>query len=249
VSNNQTRGRLRTETWLSAVLLLIAGVGWWWSIVSAADTRGDTMSMDIMTTMSFTAFLIAWAAMMAAMMLPAVLPVVRRYVHAADGNAGPAVIFVTTYLAVWSATSIPAFLAWNRLNEPMSHPYSWVGRFAGAVAIAAGIYQLTPPKTMCLRHCRSPVPLWQGNHLDRAARAFLAGGRYGMFCLGSCWMLFVLLIALGTMQLTWMLALSVLIWPERLAPAGVRLARMTAAILIALGVVLLVHPTLVIHVV
>jgi predicted metal-binding membrane protein len=211
--------------------------------------RGDAMSMDTMSTMSFAAFLIVWAAMMAAMMLPAVLPVVRRYARAADGNAAPAVVFVTAYLALWSATGIPAYLAWTHLNEPMSHPYPWVGRVAGAVAIAAGLYQLTPLKTMCLRHCHSRITLWQGNHLDRAARAFVAGGRYGMFCLGSCWMLFVLLIALGAMQLTWMLALSVLIWLERLAPISNRLTRVTAAMLLALGVVLLVHPALVTHLV
>ncbi|MBO0879301.1 MAG: DUF2182 domain-containing protein [Mycobacterium sp.] len=211
--------------------------------------RGDAMSMDTMSTMSFVAFLIAWAAMMAAMMLPVVLPVVRRYAHAADGNAAPAVIFVAAYLVLWSATGIPAFLAWSRLNEPMSHPYLWVGRFAGAVAIAAGLYQLTPLKAMCLRHCRSPIPLWHGNHLQRAARVFLAGGRYGMFCLGSCWMLFVLLIALGTMQLMWMLGLSVVIWLERLAPNGDRLTRVTAAMLLALGVALLMLPALAVHLV
>jgi predicted metal-binding membrane protein len=236
---------------LPAALLGVAGVGWWWSTVSAADMRGDAMSMDTMSTMPFAAFLIAWAAMMAAMMLPAVLPDVRRYAHAADGNAAPAVTFVAAYLALWSATGIPAFLAWSRLHEPMAHPYPWIGRIAGAVAIATGIYQLTPLKTMCLRHCRSPILLSppRGNHLDRAARALLAGTRYGIFCLGSCWMLFVLLIALGTMQLAWMLALSVMIWLEKLAPIGDRLTRVTAAMLIALGVVLLVHPALVTHLV
>jgi predicted metal-binding membrane protein len=247
VSNNQARVRRWTDTWLPAGLLILAGVGWWWTAVSAAAMRGDAMPMDSMPTMSFAAFLIAWAAMMAAMMLPAVLPAVRRYAHAADGNAAPAIVFVTAYLALWSATGIPAYLAWSRLNEPMSHPHPWVGRLAGALAVAAGLYQLTPLKTLCLRHCRSPIPLWHGNHLDRAARAFLAGGRYGIFCLGSCWMLFILLIALGTMQLTWMLALSVVIWLERLAPIGDRLTRVTAAMLLALGVAVLVHPALVTH--
>jgi predicted metal-binding membrane protein len=224
-------------------------MGWWWTAVSAAGMRSDAMPMKTMSTTSFTAFLIAWTAMMAAMMLPAVLPVVRRYAHAADGNTTPAVTFVAAYLALWSATGIPAFVAWSRLHEPMAHPYPWVGRLAGAVAVAAGLYQLTPLKATCLRHCGSPIPLWGGNHLDRAARAFLAGGRYGIFCLGSCWMLFVLLIALGTMQLAWMLALSVVIWLERLATIGDRLTLMTAAMLITLGVLLLVHPAFVTHLV
>jgi predicted metal-binding membrane protein len=232
---------------LPAALLVVAGVGWWWTAVSAAGMRGDAMSMDMQSTMSFAAFLIAWAAMMAAMMLPAVLPVVRGYAHAADGNAAPAVGFVAAYLALWSATGIPAYLAWSRLHEPMAHPSPWVGRIAGAVAVAAGLYQLTPLKATCLRHCRSPIPLWHGNHLDRTARAFLAGGRYGVFCLGSCWMLFVLIIAFGTMQLAWMLALSVVIWLEKIPSIGDWLTRVTAAMLVAVGVVLLVHPALVTH--
>lgn len=251
MSNKHVGGRSVIDMWLPAVLLGVAGVGWWWSTGSAASMRGDAMSMDTMSTMSFAAFLIGWAAMMAAMMLPAVLPVVRGYAHAADGNTAPAVTFVAAYLAVWSATGIPAYLAWSRLHEPMAHPSPWIGRIAGAVAVAAGLYQLTPLKSVCLRHCQSPISfsLPHSNYLDRVTRAFLAGGRYGMFCLGSCWMLFVLLIALGTMQLAWMLALSVVIWLERLAPISDWLTRLTAAMLVTLGVVLLVHPEFLTHLV
>lgn len=251
MGNSEVRARLWTDTWLPAALLSLAGVGWWWSLVSAGGMRNDGMSMDTQPTMSFAAFLVAWVAMMAAMMLPAVLPVVRLYARAAADNAAPAVIFVAGYLALWSATGIPAFLAWSRLNGPVAHAYPWAGRFAGAVAVAAGLYQLTPLKAKCLRHCSSPISfsLQHGKHLDRPARAFLAGGRYGMFCLGSCWMLFVLLIAFGTMQLAWMLALAVLIWLERVALFGDRLTRVTAAMLVVLGVVLLVHPAFFIHLV
>ena len=68
-----------------------------------------------------------------------------------------------------------------------------------------------------------------------------------MFCLGSCWMLMVVLIAFGTMQLAWMLALAMVIWLEKLAPFGDRLRPVTAAMLVALGVALLVHPVFVTH--
>ncbi|HET9874995.1 MAG TPA: DUF2182 domain-containing protein, partial [Mycobacterium sp.] len=213
-------------------------------MVSAGSMDGDAMSamsMDTESTMSFAAFLMAWAVMMAAMMLPAVLPVVRGYARAAGGKATPAVIFVAAYLALWSATGIPAFLAWSRLNGPVAHADPWVGRFIGAVAVAAGLYQLTPLKATCLRHCHWPtsLSLQQGTHPGSPSGALLAGGRYGMFCVGSCWMLFVLLIALGAMQLAWMLALSVVIWLEKVSPFGDRLTRLTAAMLVVLGVVLL----------
>jgi predicted metal-binding membrane protein len=127
----------------------------------------------------------------------------------------------------------------------------WAGRFAGAVAVAAGLYQLTPLKAICLRHCRSPLSFFMhhGKHLDRPVGAFVAGGRHGLFCLGCCWMLMVLLIAFGTMQLAWMLGLAVLILLEKVAPFGERLARVAAAMLALLGAVLLVHPAFVIHLV
>lgn len=114
------RGRSWTDIWLPAFLLGVAGLGWWWSVVSAAAMQGDGMSMGTQATMSLAAFLIAWAAMMAAMMLPAVLPVVRRYAHAAAGNAAPAIVFVAGYLAVWTAFGVPAYLASSRLN-PVLH--------------------------------------------------------------------------------------------------------------------------------
>jgi len=250
VGSIQARMRWRTDVWLPAVLLILAGLGWWWSVVSAAGMRGDAMSMSMgaQSTMSLAVFLIAWVAMMAAMMLPGVLPVVRRYAHAAAGSAVPAVIFVVGYLAVWSVVGIPAFLASNRL-DPMVHTGPWVGRFAGAVAVAAGLHQLSPLKATCLRQCRWLMSLSNGpgERPEGAARALLAGGRYGMFCLGSCWMLMVVLIAFGTMQLAWMVALAVVIWLEKLAPFGDRLRLLTAAMLVALGVALLVHPVFVTH--
>ncbi|MCV7146320.1 hypothetical protein AWC22_09665 [Mycobacterium riyadhense] len=250
MGDSDARGRSRTDLWLPALLLSLAGVGWWWSVVSARGMRGDDMSMAAMSSMSLAAFLIAWAAMMAAMMLPALLPAVRRYGRAAAGNAAAVVIFVAGYLALWSAAGIPAFLADGRLN-PMDHTCAWVGRVAGAVAVAAGLYQLTPLKAMCLRHCRSRMPCFlpHDNQPDRPARAFLAGGRYGMSCIGSCWMLMALLIAFGTMQLAWMLAFTVLIWLEKIAPFGDRVRGVAAAMFVLLGVVLLVHPALVIHLV
>lgn len=250
VDDSQSRGRSRTDIWVAALLLGLAGLGWWWSVVSAAAMRGDAMPMDSRSTMSLAAFLIAWVAMTAAMMLPTVLPVVRRYAHAAAGKAAPAIVFVTGYLAVWSAVGIPAFLASTRLT-PLVHTYSWVGRVAGAVAVVAGLHQLTPLKATCLRRCRWPIASSRrpGGHFTDSARAFLAGGRHGIYCLGSCWMLMLLLIAFGTMQLAWMLALAVVIWLEKVGPSGDRLRRLTAVTLVVLGVVLLVHPSFVIHLV
>jgi predicted metal-binding membrane protein len=248
VDNGQGRGRSRTDIWLSALLLGVAGLGWWWSVVSAAGMRGDPMPMDTESTMPLAAFLLVWVAMMAAMMLPAVLPVVGRYARAAAGNAVPAIVFVAGYLAVWSVVGIPAFVASTRLN-PVMHSCPWVGRAAGAVALVAGLHQLSPFKALCLRHCRRSMCGGSGKDAESPAVAFVAGGRYGIYCLGSCWMLMLLLIAFGTMQLAWMLGLAVVIWLEKVAPFGDQLRRLTAAMLVILGIALLVHPTFVTHLV
>jgi predicted metal-binding membrane protein len=255
---SEARRRLGADTWLPAALLILAGLGWWWSAVTAGDMGGDAMamephpgmSMEPQAAMSFVAFLVAWVAMMAAMMFPAVLPVVRLYARAAaNGHAAPVAVFVGGYIALWAIVGIPAFFAWSRLNEPLMQGSPWAGRVAGAVAVAAGLYQLTPLKSVCLRHCRSPLSFFlrHGKHLDRPTGAFVAGGRHGMFCVGCCWMLMALLVAFGAMQLLWMLVLAVLILLEKAAPFGERLARVTGAALLVLGVALLVHPAFVTH--
>lgn len=212
----------------------------------------DGMPMEPQPAMSFVAFLVAWVAMMAAMMLPAVVPVVRIYARAAaNGRAAPVAIFVGGYIALWAVVGIPAYFAWSRLNEPMMQGSPWAGRVAGAVAVAAGLYQLTPLKTVCLRHCRSPLSFFMrhGRHLDRPTGAFVAGMRHGLFCIGCCWMLMALLVAFGAMQLALMVVFAVLILAEKIAPFGEQLARVAGAALFALGVALLVHPALVTHLV
>jgi predicted metal-binding membrane protein len=259
VNDTAARRSLRADTWLPVVLLVLAALGWWWSALHAGAMSTDDampgmpgMAMEPQPTLSFVAFLLAWVAMMAAMMFAAVLPVVRLYARAAAaGNAAPTVIFVAGYLVLWSLAGIPAFLVWSRLEGPLMQGDPWVGRFAGAVAVATGLYQLTPLKSMCLRHCRSPLSffLHHGKHLDRPAGAFIAGGRHGLFCLGCCWMLMLLLIAFGAMHLVWMVALAALILLEKVAPFGELLSRAAAVVFAIIGTVLLVNPSVITHLV
>jgi predicted metal-binding membrane protein len=262
LSASEVRGVAgRTDIWLPVALLILAGLGWWWSAVSAGDMAGDSMPMDAMPmpqepqpamAMSLVAFLVAWVAMMAAMMFPAVLPVVRLYARAAaNGQAAPVAVFIGGYIALWGLVGVPAYFAWSRLNEPLMAGSAWAGRIAGGVALAAGLYQLTPLKSVCLRHCRSPLSFFMrhAKHLDRPTGAFVAGGRHGMFCIGCCWMLMALLIAFGAMQLVWMVIFAALILLEKIAPFGEQLARVTGVVLVVLGVALLVRPDFVTHLV
>jgi predicted metal-binding membrane protein len=206
-------------------LMLLALVGWWWSVRMAGDPGGDGMAgMDAMqTSMSLGAFVVAWVAMMAAMMLPAVLPVVRLYARAAAlGRAAPTAFFVLGYLAVWASMAAPAYLAWRGLEDPLAAGRPWVARVAGATFLAAALWQLTPLKSACLRHCRSPLGFFMrfGGQAKRCGGAVRMGATHGAFCFGCCWAIFAILVVLGTMNLAWMAALTALIVVEKNAPRG-----------------------------
>jgi predicted metal-binding membrane protein len=195
--------------------------------------------------MSLAAFVGGWIAMMGAMMLPAILPVVGIYRRAAGlGRAAPTPVFVLGYLVVWSVVAFPAYLAWRALAGPVDSGASWVARLAGVVLLVAAIYQLSPLKRVCLRHCRSPLSFFMRlrSNLIRPIVAARAGASHGLYCLGCCWALMAILIALGTMQLVWMIALAGLIFVEKVSPIGEQIARLTAGAFIALGVLLIVHP-------
>ena len=236
----------RVSVAVPVVLLGCAVAGWWWSRQAGTD---DGVGMDgmAMTSMSLGAFVLAWVAMMAAMMLPAVIPVVRLYALAvAQGRAAPTSFFTLGYLAVWSAVAGPAYLAWRALEEPLADGQPWVARVAGATFLAAAIWQVTPLKAVCLRHCRSPLGFFMrfGTGIRRPLGALRMGAAHGGFCFGCCWAIFAVLIVLGTMNLAWMAALTVLIVLEKNAPRGEQLATGAGVVLAGLGSWLVLEPSI-----
>jgi len=227
-------------------LLLLAVAGWWWSARMAGDMTAGGMD----DTLSLGAFVLAWAAMMAAMMLPAVLPVVRLYARAAaKGRAAPVPFFVGGYLALWTAVALPGYLAWRRLEMPLAESQAWAGRLAGATLLAAALWQVTPLKSVCLRHCRSPLGFFLrfGGRIRRPAGALRMGAAHGAFCFGCCWALFAVLVALGTMNLLWMVLFTALIVLEKHASRGEQVAVVGALALAAVGTVLLADPSMLVH--
>jgi predicted metal-binding membrane protein len=110
----------------------------------------------------------------------------------------------------------------------------------GGVMIAAGIYQWTPLKQACLRHCRSPLAFLLHHWRSGAWGAVTSGLRHGVFCLGCCWMLMALLFVGGLMNLLWIAALALLVLVEKTLPWGGRMSRVTGTVLVAGGTVTLV---------
>lgn len=234
----------------TVALVALAVAGWWWSVRMASDMQPRAMAGMAMQTMSLAAFVVAWAAMMAAMMLPAILPVVRLYARAAGhGRAAPVPFFVAGYLALWSAVALPGYLAWRALEAPLAAGDAWAGRLAGATFLAAAVWQLTPLKSVCLRHCRSPMSFFLrfGGRIARPAGALRMGVTHGAFCFGCCWAIFAVLVALGTMNLLWMVLLTLLIVLEKNAPGGERIVLAAALGLAAVGTALVIQPSLLVH--
>jgi predicted metal-binding membrane protein len=233
-------------------LLGLAAVGWWWSAKVADDMSsgsGMGMGMDQMADpMSLGAFVVAWVAMMAAMMFPAVLPVVKLYSRAAArGAVAPVPFFVAGYLALWTVLSLPAYLAWRELEMPLAEGRDWAGRVAGGTLLAAALWQVTPLKSVCLRHCRSPIGFFLrfGNGARRPAGALRMGLAHGAFCVGCCWALFAVLVAAASMSLLWLVLFTALIVLEKTSPQGERVALAAAPLLAALGIALLIDPSLI----
>jgi predicted metal-binding membrane protein len=230
-------------------LMLLALAGWWWSVRMAGDAGGDGMGgMDAMeASMSLGAFVVAWVAMMAAMMLPAVLPVVRLYARAAAlGRVAPTAFFALGYLPVWASMAAPAYVAWRALEDPLAAGRPWVARVAAATFLAAALWQLTPLKSACLRHCRSPLGFFMrfGGKAGRPLGAVRMGATHGAFCFGCCWAIFAVLVVLGTMNLAWMVALTAVIVLEKSAPHGERISVAAGAALALVGALLLVDTSI-----
>lgn len=216
----------------------------------ASHAAPTTASMERMAdigsdVVGLGAFVVGWLAMMTAMMLPAITPVVKLYARAATaGRVAPLPFFVAGYLIVWTTLSVPAYVAWRALLDPIAEARPWAGRLAGAVLVVAAVWQLTPLKSMCLQHCRSPISFFLrfGANVARPVGALRMGSTHGLFCVGCCWALMAVLVAMGTMSLAWMAALAVLILIEKNAPAGERAASAAAALFAVAGVVLLARP-------
>lgn len=196
----------------------------------------------------FAFMLFMWTVMMVAMMLPSATPMMvlfaqvnRRRVEATRPFV-PTAIFAAGYLVAWTTFSLAATLInWGLhqaevLTSMMGRTTPWV---AGALLLAAGIYQWTPFKRACLTHCRSPLGFLMAHQREGRVGAFATGMHHGVYCLGCCWLLMGLLFALGIMNLAWVAALAVFVLAEKLFPAGNIVARTAGVGLMGWGVWLL----------
>jgi predicted metal-binding membrane protein len=183
---------------------------------------GDEMPMG------FGLWIGAWTVMMAAMMLPSTSPLVLLYAKRA--TPAHSALLTVGYLLVWATVGLIAYEVDMRLPDPGN-------RVVGAVLIVAGIYQLTPLKSACLKRCRNPVDFLVTRWRPGGAGALRLGVEHGAYCVGCCWALMGVLIVAGAMSLGWVVAIALVVAAEKLLPAGQLLGRLGGVGLLIAGIV------------
>src|SRR5436305_3466803 len=238
-------------------LALVVALAWAWLLVGAGIDMeemdmgaGQRMLMRRDGSLGSGLVVFAmWAVMMAAMMLPSVAPVTLLVANiarqrAAKGGAFGAgtALFVLGYLVVWVGfAGLATLLQWG-LDEAglLSDTMALANRLvAAAVLVAAGVYQITPLKEACLRHCRSPLDFLLFHWREGGLAALKSGVGHGAYCLGCCWMLMALLFVGGIMNLAWIAAIALLVLIEKTLPGGSWMGRVVGAVLVAWGAVAL----------
>ena len=204
----------------------------------ATPARWDLGYAGIMVSM--------WWVMMIAMMVPSAAPVILLYAAVARRQREkgsdvllPTGVFAGGYVAVWGFFSVVAavlqwgFEAVGMLSPMMMNSTSLL--FAAAILVAAGLYQLTPAKQACLRHCRGPIQFLMGRWRPGRWGAFWMGAEHGAYCVGCCWALMALLFFGGVMNLYWVAGLAVIVLLEKTIPAGDILGKLTGGLLVLWG--------------
>ncbi len=201
--------------------------------------QDDMMSaMGAPSALSISVFTSVWTVGMAAMMFPAIVPMVILYSRLASSggqaqvsvseparrHSGKVVLFVGCYLVVWALTGIALLLGWSQLMQMLPAGQSMNYVFA-AVLIIAGAYQFTPLKTKCLGYCESPMSFFMRRWKGGTAGAVRMGLFHGLYCLGCCWPYFLLMVALGWLNLFWMALFAAIIFGEKIWSRGIWVAR------------------------
>jgi predicted metal-binding membrane protein len=191
----------------------LAAASW---VVAVRQMNG--MDMGVATPLGSFAFFVAlWVPMMAAMMLPGAAPAVLRRAHA-SGRVRTVPLFIGSYLAVWTLVGVAVYMLYR--------PHGSVA--AGAIAIAAGVYEFMPLKEFFRRRCREKL---------------CSGFEFGLYCVGSSIGLMLMQVVLGVMSVTWMSVIAVLVLAQKLLPARAAIDVPLALAIVGLGILIVIAPS------
>ena len=244
----------RQRAVILAALAAIAALAWLYLFLAAADMTAAMAGMDrtmVIPPRGSTELLLLfamWWVMMVGMMLPSVAPVILTFATVNRNRAArgepyvPSALFTAGYLLAWVGFSLAAALAQEALERAnLISPMDMTTNsrlLGGLLFLAAGLYQFAPVKLACLRFCRSPLDFVVNHWRDGPGGAVRMGLTHGLYCLGCCWVLMLLLFVGGVMNLLWVAFLGVVVLVEKLS-AGPWMGRIGGALMMIYGAWLL----------
>jgi len=227
-------------------------LAWGYLVYLAKSMSGMGSGMAMAQLQSWTAadfgfMFLMWWIMMIGMMVPTAAPMillfatVNRRRREQEGPYVPTAVFLSGYLLVWGGFAAVATVGnWAlHVNSLMSSMMgeSTSAYLGGGLLIAAGVFQWSRLKYVCLSHCRSPMSFLMSDWKEGPRGALKMGLRHGTYCVGCCWVLMALLFVLGVMNLVWIATLAAFVLLEKVVPAGQRLSKVTGLLLVGWGVV------------
>jgi len=230
-------------------LLILSAFAWvfliWQARMMSSQAMGLTMGMSALL------FISIWIVMMVAMMFPTAAPMILMFSKIYTSKRQqelpfvPTWVFVSAYLLVWSLCGVVAYPLAVGI-EQLAGQSMWLmdnaARLGGVVLLLAGLYQLSPLKDICLSKCRTPLQFILSSWHDGYGGAFRMGLEHGTFCLGCCWLLFVILFPLGIMNIALMALVTALIFAEKALPIGRQISKLAGAGLIVYGALIMFLP-------
>lgn len=193
-------------------------------------------------------FVVAWQFMIVAMMLPSSYPLIRLFGRLAASQPRPIpakAALLGGYVAIWTAFGVAAFLGDTGVHWTADH-WGWLNRhpwlIAGCALLLAGAFQFSSLKDRCLRECRHPGAFLLRHYRSGTGEAFRLGRRHGLFCLGCCWALMLVMFAAGVASLWWMAVLATVMFYEKAGRAGERLVPVAGLLLVILAGLVFAHP-------
>lgn len=254
-SSTHVEGTLRRDRLIVlAGLVGISALAWAYLIYLTFEMGSMDMTMDMAasmqtwTVMDLVLLFVMWAVMMVAMMVPTATAMILAFAtinrrrRMQEQPYVPTAIFLGGYVIVWTGFSALATLAQWGLHEtallsPMMVSTSPI--LGGLLLLTAGVYQWTPLKYACLKHCRSPLGFLMTDWREGPRGALIMGLRHGMFCTVCCWFLMALLFVAGVMNLLWVATITLFVLVEKVVPRGDIVGRVAGGVLVIAGLVLL----------
>ena len=243
------------SVWRGAPLLMgVIGLAWLLAIGAELTDKVQWVHHhrvvvdDLAVWASLALFLVAWQVHIAAMMLPSTLPMVGLFNRASAGQRHPGLArigFLGGYLAVWTLFGLLALVG-NALLERATLHWHWLQHhpewLTGSVLVIAGAFQFSSLKERCLDKCRQPRSFLLNHYRQGMVGGFDLGARHGLFCLGCCWALMLVMFVVGIANLAWMAPLAALMLLEKVARHGRRIVRPTGGVLMLLGLLVMMDP-------